>query len=148
LSDATRPGAPTPTSHTAATLVRVLASVVDLVATDHDPVAHEVAVQRAVEAGASALTGLAESDPERTSVALDALSEVVEDLPGEDPTLFDRWRQQVRALTPALVTARQVVTRMEAMVDEFGRLARLSGAPAAASLVPRAAAGDAPEVEP
>lgn len=123
MSDLTRLRAVATTSPTAATLVRVLSSVVDLVVTDHDPVADEAAVEMAVRAAADALSGLADADPQRTADALDVLLAVVESLPGSDPTLFDRWRQHVRALTPALATARNVVARMEAMVDEFTRLA-------------------------
>lgn len=135
MSDLARSGAPssTPapaTSPTAATLVRVLASVVDLVVTDHDPVGHEPAVRQAVEASAEALSGLVGPDPERTAEALDVLVGVVDALPAGDPTLSDRWRAQVRMLTPALATARLVVSRMEAMVDEFTRLA---GPPAPAA---------------
>jgi hypothetical protein len=108
--------------------VRVLASVVDLVATDHDPVAEEPAVRRAVEAAASALVGLAEDDPERTSDALDALVDVVDLLPGgEDTTVFERWRQQVRTLMPALDTAHDMVGRLEVMMAEFTRLAAVWG---------------------
>jgi hypothetical protein len=128
VSDLTRPGA-APTSSTAATLVRVLTSVVDLVVTDHEPVAHEWAVQEAVRAAAEALAGLADDEPERTAEALDMLVAVVDALPGTDPTLFDRWQQQVRSLTPALATVRLVVSRLEAMVAEFTTVVRPPGAP-------------------
>jgi hypothetical protein len=147
VSDLTRLRAVSSTaSPTASTLVRVLASVVDLVVTDHDPVADEAAVGMAVRAAADALSGLADADPERTADALDVLVAVVESLPGNDPTLFDRWRQHVRALTPALATARNVVARMEAMVDEFNQLAERAdggGVPAPVHHGPAAPRGEA-----